>query len=493
MVGIYARQSIYKKDSLSIDAQIELCKNAAGAEECTIYQDAGFSGKNTNRPEFKRLMNDVKEGKINRVICYRIDRISRSIADFGKIWEELDKHHVEFTSVTEQFDTSTPIGRAMLYIIMVFAQLERETTAQRVTDNYYKRAKEGAWPGGMPPYGFDRAREPINGKLQTVLVPNDKIQHVLYMFERYATGSTSLGRVADEMKERDKETNAVWSNVRVRRILSNPIYAAADADLYAYYNVMGTRIENDVSDFDGQNSAILLGYRYADSRLRRDITEQRLIISSTKPVVASTLFITVQNQLKRNKQITNTKGSRFSWLSGLIKCAACGYSLRVNCDSKTGRVYYNCTNKYGPKRSCTARHSERPEIVEQYVIDAILERSCYYIAHKEEKISPENTEEVNVLKLQMLEVQKKQKNLVAAIEEGGAAAMRLLASELERLDTEMSALTRQIDMINSKEPKWIPTQIIDLNDAEFETKREISHSCIEYIDVLNDTIKIHWK
>ena len=152
MTGIYARQSIFKKDSLSIDAQIELCKQQAQGD-FIVYKDAGFSGKNTNRPEFKRMMSDVKSGKINRIVCYRIDRISRSIADFGKIWDELNAHSVEFVSVSEQFDTATPIGRAMLYIIMVFAQLERETTAQRVTDNYYKRIHAGAWPGGPAPFG----------------------------------------------------------------------------------------------------------------------------------------------------------------------------------------------------------------------------------------------------------------------------------------------------------------------------------------------------
>ena len=145
MYAIYARQSIDKKDSLSIEGQIELCKKYSG-EDAAIYKDKGFSGKNTNRPAFLELMEAIEAGKIKKVYVYRLDRISRSISDFGKIWELLEKHGVQFQSVTEQFDTSTPMGRAMLNIVITFAQLERETTADRVKDNYIHRFKSARGP-----------------------------------------------------------------------------------------------------------------------------------------------------------------------------------------------------------------------------------------------------------------------------------------------------------------------------------------------------------
>ena len=147
MDAIYARQSVDKADSLSIQGQIDLCRQETGTE-LKIYQDKGFSGKNTNRPEFQRMLADVEKGLIRKIVVYRLDRFSRSIADFGQLWKVLEQYHVEFVSLNEKFDTSTPIGRAMLNIIMVFAQLERETTAERVRDNYYQRAKLGSWPGG---------------------------------------------------------------------------------------------------------------------------------------------------------------------------------------------------------------------------------------------------------------------------------------------------------------------------------------------------------
>ena len=132
---IYARQSIDKKDSLSIEAQIEQCRKFAG-DDAKVYKDKGYSGKNIKRPDFTELIKAVESGAVKKIFVYRLDRFSRSVADFSRMWELLERHGVEFHSATENFDTSTPLGRAMLNIVLVFAQLERETTAERVKDNY---------------------------------------------------------------------------------------------------------------------------------------------------------------------------------------------------------------------------------------------------------------------------------------------------------------------------------------------------------------------
>ena len=125
------RQSIEKKDSISVESQLEYCRYETHGESCIEYTDRGFSGKDTNRPGFENMMNDIRAGKIKRVIVYKLDRISRSILDFANMMEIFQKYHVEFVSSTEKFDTSTPIGRAMLNICIVFAQLERETTIRK--------------------------------------------------------------------------------------------------------------------------------------------------------------------------------------------------------------------------------------------------------------------------------------------------------------------------------------------------------------------------
>ena len=152
--AIYARQSVDKKDSISIESQIEFCKYELKGGNCKEYTDKGYSGKNTDRPKFQELVRDIKRGLIAKVVVYKLDRISRSILDFANMMELFQQYDVEFVSSTEKFDTSTPMGRAMLNICIVFAQLERETIQKRVTDAYYSRSQRGFKMGGKAPYGF---------------------------------------------------------------------------------------------------------------------------------------------------------------------------------------------------------------------------------------------------------------------------------------------------------------------------------------------------
>ena len=127
--AIYSSQPADRKDSISIEGQIEFCK----------YELRGGSFKNTDRPKFHELLADIKRGLIKKVVVYKLDRISRSILDFATMMETFQAYNVEFVSSTEKFDTSPPMGRAMLNICIVFAQLEQKTIQKRVTDAYYSR------------------------------------------------------------------------------------------------------------------------------------------------------------------------------------------------------------------------------------------------------------------------------------------------------------------------------------------------------------------
>ena len=152
--AIYARQSVDRADSISIESQIEFCKYELKGGAFKEYKDKGYSGKNTVRPQLQQLLTDIRRGEVEKVIVYKLDRISRSILDFSNMMELFQQYQVEFVSSTERFDTSTPIGRAMLNICIVFAQLERETIQKRVSDAYYSRIQKGFRMGGKPPYGY---------------------------------------------------------------------------------------------------------------------------------------------------------------------------------------------------------------------------------------------------------------------------------------------------------------------------------------------------
>lgn len=198
--AIYARQSVDKVDSISIESQIEFCQYETRGEPFRVYKDKGYSGKNTDRPEFQQMLMAIRRGEIKRVICYKLDRCSRSILDFANLMEELQKYNVEFVSCTEKFDTASPMGRAMLNICIVFAQLERETIQQRVYDAYHSRSKKGFYMGGKIPMGFETEPCYVNGKktARYTFVDNE-VDILKFIYSIYEKPFTSLGDVVNAL------------------------------------------------------------------------------------------------------------------------------------------------------------------------------------------------------------------------------------------------------------------------------------------------------
>lgn len=214
MIAIYARQSVFKEDSISIESQIEQCKHEVKDENCIVYPDKGYSGKNIDRPKFREMLNDIRAGKISKVVCYKLDRISRSILDFAEIMEVFSEHNVEFVSVNEKFDTSTPVGRAMLNICIVFAQLERETIQQRVIDAYVSRSRAGFYMGGRVPYGFKRVPITLNGKKTSQYEPiPEEVRQLKIIFEMYSQPNTSLADIVRYFKEKGIKRHEELSGV----------------------------------------------------------------------------------------------------------------------------------------------------------------------------------------------------------------------------------------------------------------------------------------
>ena len=159
--AIYSRKSKFTGKGESIENQIELCRQHiklhhenVTEEDILIFEDEGFSGGNVNRPQFQAMMKQIRANQIQAVVCYRLDRISRNVGDFAKLKDEFDYYNVEFTSIRDDFDTTSPSGRAMMMMVSVFAQLERETTAERIRDNMHELAKSGRWLGGTTPTGY---------------------------------------------------------------------------------------------------------------------------------------------------------------------------------------------------------------------------------------------------------------------------------------------------------------------------------------------------
>ena len=486
--AIYVRQSVDKKDSISIDGQIELCRAEAGDTAVEIYADRGFSGKNIKRPEFARLMRDVEAGNVRRVICYRLDRISRSIADFGAIWETLSGKGVEFVSVSEKFDTSTPVGRAMLYIIMVFAQLERETIAERVKDNYYQRVRRGSWPGGPAPYGFDIQNKPSEG---CKLVRNEHAKHVEMIFRAYAAPGASLGSVSRELNAQEvprASRRKTWDSVALARILHNPAYVKADASVYAYYKSRGVIPANDIEEYSGVCGCILVGQRNANDRKYTDVSDHVLVIGAHEGLVSPSLFLECQAKLSSNKQIKNTGSGKYTWLSGLLKCGECGYSLKVQNDKARDTRYLVCSGRTNLK-VCTARHSEKPEDVEAEVSRLLREHIKGITVPPDGAAEPD----LDALKAELAVCEEKIGNLIGRLSEASAITTNYINQEVERLDREKTAV---LEKLSSTSRTVLPESIKhspDFDLLSFDEKKVTAAVLIEKILCTTEETRVEWR
>ncbi|MFR3521520.1 MAG: recombinase family protein, partial [Clostridia bacterium] len=180
-IAIYTRKSVFKENSESIDTQIELSKKYfQGSHHFEVFIDEGFSGGNTNRPAFKKMMNMIKLRKFDIVATYKIDRISRNIVDFVGIYEDLKNNNVKLVSITEGFDTTTVMGEMMMFILSAFANMERENIKERVKDNMIALAKKGCFTGGFVPFGCEIEKK--EGKSYLTITDEKTIQLI---FNKY--------------------------------------------------------------------------------------------------------------------------------------------------------------------------------------------------------------------------------------------------------------------------------------------------------------------
>ena len=322
--AIYGRQSIDKKDSISIESQFEFCRYELKGGEAKEYKDKGYSGKNIERPDFQRLLQDIRLGLIKRVIVYKLDRISRSIVDFAKLMELFKQYDVEFVSCTEKFDTSTPMGRAMLNICIVFAQLERESIQMRVQDAFYSRCTKGYYMRGRTPYGFDTEPIVMDGIKTKKLVENAEMDFAELMFQMYAEPGNSYGDITRYfVKHSIKVYDKALQRGFISKLLRNPVYVQADMDIYEYYKAQGVKIESPPEMFTGDNSCYLYQGREGEepilviaphqgripSQARIQLGDQMVgegVVRDHRPLLIRLRVVLVKNALLHAKELINT-------------------------------------------------------------------------------------------------------------------------------------------------------------------------------------------
>ncbi len=477
----YARQSLFKKDSLSITGQLDHCRKAADSE-LVCYQDAGYSGKNTERPDFKRLMHDIKAGKIRKLYVYRLDRFSRSVADFGQLWEVLRANDVEFVSVSENFDTSSPMGRAMLHIIMVFAQLERETTAERVKDNYYRRAALGSWPGGPAPFGYQIGRAVTSdGRNVPTLVPTEDLQIVERIYKEYAEDEMSLGLLARKLTKEGipGPKRKTWDSVTISRILHNPTYVMADEQVRLHLLSVGANVTSDAEEFDGLHGVLLVGKREASTRKYTSYEGQSASILNSVGIIPADLWLKCQMKLDQNRQVGNSGKGTYTWLSGLLKCAKCGYSLKVG--KQGAQRWLNCSGRY-QLSACDATIRVKLNNLETMIADEIekLIAQC-----PEELEQPQD----DLYSKQLQELDRRADRLMAAFAESMDLPQAYLQRALGQLEQERQHL---LESQRREQAKPAYPKVVSFGSLSFEEKKTVAAQFIRRVDVDEDSAQVVW-
>ncbi|MBQ8193123.1 MAG: recombinase family protein [Bacilli bacterium] len=377
--AIYSRKSKYTGKGESIENQIDTCKHylktyidpTLNDEDIVVFNDEGYTGANTDRPQFQEMMKRLKDDEFDTIVCYRLDRVSRNVLDFANLYEDWQEHDVDFVSVSERFDTTTPMGKAMLFIAITFAQLERDTIAERIRDNMYKLAKTGRWLGGNVPLGFMSEKMEklnINGKKTNLfkLVPVDEeISIINTIFSKFLE-LKSQTKVESYLIQNDFKTkrDCDFSRWGVKNILRNPVYAIADKDMLDYFVENEVEVYNEADEFDGQHG--IIGYckteKTKTGRVKyKDLQDWIVAIGEHKGIIKGKDWVEVQNLLKMNEDKNYRKPIKNNAiLVGVLRCSHCNSLMRAKLkQNKTAngdlRFDYICDLKMkskGEKCSC---------------------------------------------------------------------------------------------------------------------------------------------
>lgn len=391
---IYSRKSKFTGKGESIENQIEMCRQFIAAhhsqeeaDAALVYEDEGFSGGTLERPQFKKMMRDSRSMEFSAIVVYRLDRISRNIGDFAKLIEDLGERKIGFISIKEQFDTTSPMGRAMMYIASVFSQLERETIAERIRDNMHELAKTGRWLGGTTPTGYASesvSNVSVDGKVRKAcklkIIP-DEINLVKTIFDKFLeTGSlTKTDQFLLEGQYRTKRGKS-FTRFAIKGILSNPVYMIADEDAYKYLTDNEVDLFSEKDDFDGKHGIMAYNrtlQRPGKANQEKPMNEWIVSVGKHDGVIPGAKWVRVQNILALNRAKSYRKPrSNVALLSGLLFCGRCGDYMRPKLSNRVTAagepIYtYLCTTKERSRSHVCTMKNANGNTLDAKVIETI--------------------------------------------------------------------------------------------------------------------------
>ena len=499
VIALYSRKSKFTGKGESIGNQVELGKEYvrvhfgdAAVDKIVVYEDEGFSGGNLNRPAFKRMMDAAKKRQFKAIIVYRLDRISRNVSDFSGLIEELARLDISFISIKEQFDTSTPMGRAMMYIASVFSQLERETIAERIRDNMHELAKTGRWLGGTTPTGFESEAIKsitVDGKTKKAcklkLVP-EEADIVKTIFDLYVeTDSLTLTEAALIKQGFKTKNGKYFTRFSVKAILQNPVYMVADQEAYDFFIKNDTDLFSEHDAFDGVHG--MMAYNRTDQEKGRasiSLPTSEWIVSVGKHpgLIPGKVWVQVQESLERNKSKSFRKPrSNEALLTGLLFCS-CGermYPKMSKRKTADGKVIYTYVCKMKERSQRTVCNSKNANgntldmaIIEQVKMLADDKETFVSQLEQSRKFYTGNRmdyeQRISDMRKEKAETEKKINSLVdSLVEMGDSPAKAHVTKRIEQLNEEYQSLEKRI-----QELEGLTTQHA-LSDVEFDLMRQL--------------------
>ena len=510
-IAIYSRKSKFTGKGESIGNQVELCKEyikvhygEEALRDAVIYEDEGFSGGNLNRPAFKEMMTAVKKRKHKAIIVYRLDRISRNISDFSGLIEEFSYLNVAFISIREQFDTGSPMGRAMMYIASVFSQLERETIAERIRDNMHELAKTGRWLGGTTPTGY--ASESlksitVDGKTKKAcklkIIPQE-IEIIKTIFDVFVETNSLTITEAELMRRRlFTKNNKHFTRFAIKAILQNPVYMIADEDAYRYFQEQGADLFSDREAFDGTYG--IMAYNRTDQEKGKTtvylpIDKWIVSVGGHKGVIPGKVWVQVQKSLEQNKSKSFRRPrSNEALLTGLLFCR-CGSRMypkmtqRMTADGK--RIYtYVCKMKERSQKSVCDGKNVNGNTLDMAVVEQIkrLEEdreNFIRLLEQSRKFYTSNHDQYDTQLISLGQEQeektKKINGLVDFLTEvGDGSAKSHIAKRIEELHRECEAINARIQELERL------TSQQELSDVEFNMLRQLLSVFRDSIDEMS--------
>ncbi len=498
-IAVYSRKSKYTGKGESIGNQIELCKDYISRtygedalDKILVFEDEGFSGGNLNRPAYKKMMEAAHNRQFKAIIVYRLDRISRNISDFAGLIEELAHLNIDFISIREQFDTSSPMGRAMMYIASVFSQLERETIAERIRDNMHELAKTGRWLGGITPTGYSSEAVKsmtIDGKTKKAcklkLIP-EEADIIKTIYNLYIETDSQTLTEAELMKRGIKTKNDnYFTRFSIKSILQNPVYVIADEDAYNYFKKVNVDLFSEKEDFDGVHG--IMAYNRTEqekgkTHYIKPENEWIVAVGQHPGIIPGKVWVKVQESLECNKSKAFRKAkSNEALLTGLLFCS-CGSrmypktSKRLNADGQPAFSYV-CKIKDRSQRSVCNQKNAPGNALDAAIIEQIknLQSDNSTFVDQLEKSrkfytgSRENYEEnIKNLEQEKQEIEKKIEALVDSLADlGDSVARKHIANRIETLNKDLvdiDARIRELDGLTSRNA---------LNDMQFDVLRQL--------------------